>query len=194
MIGHQLNGYTVLLAAPDGRQSWALLAQANEPVGYTTGDKYVVSSVNVSQLPAPDNWGQGHYYATLHQAVEDYQARIFGNPEAQLLELALRDLREHLDAEPDLTEGGEFSIVEVRTRASCMVDETWRLRIHKPTVPDFADQIVEAVEAERANPFEGDPEILGWLENDTSGITVIGVKDEVDCEENRVFRSAEVIA
>lgn len=93
MIGHKLNGYTIMLAAPDGRDTWAILAQANEDPRWPTGDKYVVSSINVADLPTPDHWGQGHYVPTLHAALFDYLNRITIDP--QHLELALRDLRDH---------------------------------------------------------------------------------------------------
>lgn len=75
MIGHQLNGFTILAAAPDSNFSLAILAKSNED----TYEPWVTSSVDMSQMPLPTSWGQGHYCQTLEDAAKDYLGRLKPN-------------------------------------------------------------------------------------------------------------------
>lgn len=94
MIGHRLNGHTIILAAPEGKNSWAILAVRDTFDHYP----YVVSDVRNDQLPTPDHWGQGTYHHDPLEAVADYLGRIVTNPE--WLAPAIETIRDNLRSTP----------------------------------------------------------------------------------------------
>lgn len=73
MIGHQLNGFTILAAAPETKDTWAILACGIDLDEYY---QYVVSRVSVEQFPTPTSWGQGTYVRDVVEAITVYNERL----------------------------------------------------------------------------------------------------------------------
>lgn len=72
MIGHQLNGCTIVAAVPQTAGYYVVLAVRNEGHPDAPGDPYVVATMWAHDVPAPDHWNNGHYYQHFSAAVADF--------------------------------------------------------------------------------------------------------------------------
>lgn len=83
MIGHRLNGCTIVAAAPAEMSGhYVILAVRNTPDGVPDGpgEPYATAWVHVSQMPNPAEWWTGHYFGRIEDAAEDFLARSAKEP------------------------------------------------------------------------------------------------------------------
>jgi hypothetical protein len=83
LIGHRLNGCTIVAAAPATiRECFTILAVRNTPDGVPDGpgDPFVTATVHYTQVPTPEYWSNGHYLGRIEDAVEDFNERSTDDP------------------------------------------------------------------------------------------------------------------
>jgi hypothetical protein len=85
MIGHRMNGGTILAVAPAETADHHVVLHVAH---YAEKTQYATGLVHYSQMPAPTEWWVGNYFDRLEQAVEDFLARATTDPTHFAAEIA----------------------------------------------------------------------------------------------------------